>query len=117
MEDDLLDGLYWEYLYNDGNDKVLKFKLVYVNLAGNGFVVVVRTLCAPAARRRWGPVRWRRRIETYYTKTGCSDCQGNNKHIFSLKILKFNSKCCIFRLRQLRVRNDSCDVHADFQVT
>ncbi len=117
MEDDLLDGLYWEYLYNDGNDKVLKVELFHNDLVGNGFVVVVRTLCALAVRRRWGPVRLRRRIETYYTKTGCSACQGILKHTLSPSMEQFHFKLCILRLRQLRVRNDSCDVHADFQVT
>eukprot|EP00095_Tigriopus_kingsejongensis_P002369 maker-scaffold579_size130606-snap-gene-0.31 protein:Tk02369 transcript:maker-scaffold579_size130606-snap-gene-0.31-mRNA-1 annotation:"pkd2 " len=73
MENDMLDGLYWEYLYNDGSNK--------------NFV-------CPGGEEAVGP------------------CPVNPA---DRNILYENRLLGLPRLRQIRVTNDSCDVHEDFQ--
>ena len=73
MEKDMLDGLYWEYLYNEGNDK---------------------NFICPGEEDNVGP------------------CPVDPK---DRNILYENRLLGLPRLRQLRVKNDSCDVHQDFQ--
>lgn len=73
MEGKMLDGLYWEYLYNDGTDK--------------NFV-------CPGGEEAIGP---------------CPVAAADRNILYENRLLGLP------RIRQLRVRNDSCAVHVDFQ--
>ena len=73
MEEDMLDGLYWEYLYNDGTDK--------------------RFIC-PGGEEAVGP---------------CPVAPADRNILYENRLLGLP------RIRQIRVRNDSCQIHPDFQ--
>merc|ERR1711936_293815 len=73
MEGQLLDGLYWEYWYNDGNDK---------------------SYICPGGEERTGP---------------CPIAPSDRNILYENRMLGLP------RIRQLRVHNDSCEVHPDFQ--
>eukprot|EP00094_Tigriopus_californicus_P009732 TCALIF_09381-PA protein Name:"Similar to PKD2 Polycystin-2 (Bos taurus)" AED:0.09 eAED:0.09 QI:23/1/1/1/0.9/0.90/11/108/699 len=73
LEDDLPNGLYWEYLYNDGSNK--------------NFV-------CPGGEEAIGP---------------CPVAPADRNILYENRLLGLP------RMRQIRVRNDSCDVHEDFQ--
>ena len=68
-----MDGLYWEYLYNDGNDK---------------------NFICPGGEEAVGP---------------CPVAPADRNILYENRLLGLP------RLRQLRVHNESCTVHSDFQ--
>ncbi len=73
----------------------------------------IRTLSVLVEKRLLDRVQLLHQTGIYSMRIDCWDCLGETeeKHV----PVEYSTLTCSFRIRQLRVKNDSCEVHPDFQ--